>query len=271
MPELPEVETSRLGITPFIQQQQITAITVRNVKLRWPVPVAELQVLIGQTINHVERRGKYLKLVCGSGYLLIHLGMSGSLRILQEDEKAGKHDHIDLQVASGAILRYNDPRRFGCWLFQADNSVEHKLLVLLGVEPLGEEFTADYLYQHSRGKSQAVKTFLMNSHIVVGVGNIYAAESLFLAGIHPKAKAGKISLQRYAKLVAAIKQVLAAAIQQGGTTLRDFVKSDGKPGYFKQQLHVYDREKTACDICCAPIKKIKLSQRSTFYCPKCQK
>lgn len=271
MPELPEVETSRLGIAPYIQQQKITAIIVRNSKLRWPVPVAEIQTLIGQTISRVERRGKYLKLVCDQGYLLVHLGMSGSLRILPAGEQPGKHDHIDLQVTGNVILRYNDPRRFGCWLYQVDNSVEHKLLASLGIEPLGEEFSAEYLYLRSRGKSQAIKTFIMNSHIVVGVGNIYAAESLFLAGIHPKTKAGKISLKRYEKLVAAIRQVLADAIQQGGTTLRDFVNSDGKPGYFQQQLYVYGREDTDCNICCAPIKKIKQGSRSTFYCPKCQK
>lgn len=297
MPELPEVETSRLGITPHIQKQKIAQIIVRNPKLRWPVPVAELEALAGQVIEKVERRGKYLKLICQTGYILIHLGMSGSLRILKghqlqvskksskrssqsksehqpehkSEYKPEKHDHIDLICENGAILRYNDPRRFGCYLFQKDNTQEHKLLAVLGPEPLSEDFTAAFFYQHSRGKKQSIKTFMMDSHIVVGVGNIYASESLFLAGIHPNASAGRVSLKRYEKLVIAIKQVLAAAIEQGGTTLKDFVGSDGKPGYFKQQLNVYGRESQPCVACSSTIKKIKQGQRSTFYCPKCQK
>ena len=275
MPELPEVETSRRGISPHIEGHTISSFEIRNTKLRWPVPVKQLKNLIGEQLLSVERRGKYIKLVCPSGYMLIHLGMSGSLRIItkqqSQQQKPQKHDHIDLLMSNGVILRYNDPRRFGCWLFQKDTSTEHKLLATLGPEPLDDAFNGEYLYQLSRNKTKNIKTFIMDSHIVVGVGNIYAAEALFKAGIHPKKAAGKVSKSRMEQLVAAIKTILSMAIEQGGTTLRDFTNSDGKPGYFKQELMVYGREEEPCFICQKPIKNIKLGQRSTFFCVKCQK
>ncbi|NRB37837.1 MAG: bifunctional DNA-formamidopyrimidine glycosylase/DNA-(apurinic or apyrimidinic site) lyase [Pseudomonadales bacterium] len=271
MPELPEVETSCRGIKPHIEGATLQKVTVRNAKLRWPVPVAELTALEGRTLNAVQRRGKYLKLIFDSGYILLHLGMSGNVRIVQQDEVIQKHDHIDFSFTNGNILRLNDPRRFGCCLYQADNSVEHDLLKVLGPEPLADVFNAELLYQCSRGKKQAVKTFIMDGHVVVGVGNIYAAESLFRAGINPKRAAGNISKARYIILVQVIKAVLAEAIAQGGTTLKDFVGGDGKPGYFKQELQVYGRAGEPCTICSQNIKKINQGQRSTFYCSHCQK
>lgn len=269
MPELPEVETCRSGIAPHLVKQQIAAIEIRTPRLRWPVP--ELHGLIGQQILSVERRGKYLKLVCSAGYILIHLGMSGSLRILQESQQPGKHDHIDLVTATGLILRYNDPRRFGCWLFHNNPHTDHPLLAELGPEPLTESFNATYLYQLSRKKSAPIKSLIMDSHVVVGVGNIYACESLFKAGINPKRAAGKVTQEKTGRLVAAIKGVLAAAISQGGTTLRDFTDSNGKPGYFKQQLLVYGRQGEPCYNCGHSIKNVRIGQRSSFFCPHCQK
>lgn len=270
MPELPEVETSRRGIAPHIEGCELQQVIVRNAHLRWPVPTEELRALQGLELQQVSRRGKYLRLHFATGYILIHLGMSGSVRIVTAQQPAAKHDHLDLIFANGNILRLNDPRRFGCCLFQADDE-EHALLQSLGPEPLSETFNADYLFRRSQGKSQAVKAFIMDSHEVVGVGNIYASESLFRAGIHPKRAAGRISQPRYEKLVTAIKTVLAEAIEQGGTTLRDFVGSDGKPGYFKQELQVYGREGEDCPHCGNPVKRITLGQRSTFYCGQCQK
>jgi formamidopyrimidine-DNA glycosylase len=271
MPELPEVETSRRGITPHLKGLRIRSLDVRNAKLRWPVPVEELDVLVGEKIVDIDRRGKYIKLICESGYILIHLGMSGSLRVLMQAEPPKKHDHVDLVVENGSILRFNDPRRFGSWLFQLDNTKEHALLALLGPEPLEDKFNADYLHSRSRNKTQPIKTFIMDSHVVVGVGNIYASEALFMAGIHPGRCAGKISHARYELLVTAIKTILTAAIKQGGTTLRNFINSEGKPGYFKQQLMVYGRKGEPCHQCAAPIKIAKHAQRSTFYCAECQK
>lgn len=242
MPELPEVETTSRGIRPHIEQQRISAITVRNDKLRWPVPGASLQQLIGQPVSAVERRAKYLLLHCQTGYILLHLGMSGNLRIVDNKHPASKHDHIDIAFDNGKTLRLNDPRRFGCCLYQSHDEGDHPLLANLGPEPLSDDFNIDYLYALSRGKKQAVKSWIMSNPTVVGVGNIYAAESLFRAGIHPKRAAGNISRQRYQNLLTAIKQTLEQAITQGGTTLRDFVNSDGKPGYFQQTLQVYGRE-----------------------------
>lgn len=270
MPELPEVETSRRGIEPHLAGRRIARITVRQPQLRWPVPVAALQQLQGETLGPVERRAKYLKLHYAGGYILVHLGMSGSLRVITAAEPWKTHDHIELQLDNGKALRYHDPRRFGCWLLQAAGG-EHPLLDGLGPEPLQADFDGDYLYRLSRGKKQAVKSWIMDNHVVVGVGNIYAAESLFLAGIHPKRAAGRISLARYRQLADAIRQVLAAAITQGGTTLRDFTNSDGAPGYFQQTLNVYGRSGQPCRLCQTPVQAIKLGQRSTFYCSQCQK
>ena len=271
MPELPEVETTSRGIKPHIEQQSIRAITVRNGKLRWPVPEDALQTLIGQQLSKVERRAKYLLLHCETGYIVLHLGMSGNLRIVDTHQAASKHDHIDIAFANSKTLRLNDPRRFGCCLYQSYADGEHPLLANLGPEPLSDAFNLDYLYQLSRGKKQAVKSWIMSNPTVVGVGNIYAAESLFKAGIHPKRAAGNISRQRYQQLIIAIQQTLEQAITQGGTTLRDFVNSEGKPGYFQQTLQVYGREGQNCYQCGTIIRSIKLAQRSTYYCSQCQK
>ncbi len=270
MPELPEVETTRSGIEPHIAQQIVTSVVIRQARLRWPIPAALSKDLPGQTIRRVRRRGKYLLLETGRGTLIIHLGMSGSLRILEADKPAQKHDHVDISFSSGVILRYTDPRRFGCLLWETNDLEAHPLLANLGPEPLQPEFDTEYLFKLSRRRKAAVKMFVMDSHVVVGVGNIYANEALFMAGINPKRQAGSISKKRYSLLVDAIKTVLANAIQVGGTTLRDFTGSSGNPGYFKQSLNVYGRAKMACVCCASELKEIRLGQRSTVYCPKCQ-
>lgn len=270
MPELPEVETTRRGISPHIEGKRIREIVVRNPGLRWPVPVQELKALARCRLTSVTRRGKYLLLATSKGVIIIHLGMSGSLRIARADEPPMVHDHVDLLCSDGTMLRYADPRRFGTWLFTDQDPYEHALLCKLGPEPLDEEFSLDYLYSVSRGRKVAVKQFIMNSQVVVGVGNIYANEALYLAGIHPKRAAGRISRQRYGTLVDAIKVVLANAIEQGGTTLRDFVGGDGNPGYFKQSLNVYGRGEKPCRGCRAPLIEIRMGQRTTVFCKFCQ-
>ncbi|MBY5947146.1 bifunctional DNA-formamidopyrimidine glycosylase/DNA-(apurinic or apyrimidinic site) lyase [Photobacterium rosenbergii] len=269
MPELPEVEVSRMGISPHVTNQTVTKIIVRNPKLRWPVP-EEISQIEGQVIRRVTRRAKYLMLETDAGYAIVHLGMSGSLRVLPSDIPPEKHDHVDLCLSSGEVLRYNDPRRFGAWLWQADQG-EHPVLAKLGPEPLSEAFTAAYLQDKAKGKRTAVKQFIMDNHVVVGVGNIYANESLFAAGIHPKREAGKISAQRLALLVDEIKSVLAFAIKQGGTTLKDFKNADGKPGYFAQELQVYGKGGEPCPRCDKPLSEVKIGQRATVYCSDCQK
>lgn len=269
MPELPEVETTRRGIEPHIKQQRISAIIVRQPKLRWPVP-DELQNLVGCEINSVERRAKYLRLITQKGEAIIHLGMSGSLRVCEADAIVEKHDHVDFCFESGAVLRLRDPRRFGAVLMK-DNHEVFPLFRKLGPEPLSDDFTADTLFEASRNRRVTVKQFIMDGHVVVGVGNIYASESLFMAKIHPKTRADKISYQRYERLTAAIKQVLARAIEKGGTTLKDFVSADGQTGYFQIELQVYGREGESCHVCEKPIKQITLGQRSTFYCGQCQR
>lgn len=271
MPELPEVETTCSGIAPYISQQGLTAVIVRFPHLRWPIPIEHLNSLVGENLIEVTRRAKYIKLTFATSYILIHLGMSGSLRIVKPEEPIKKHDHVDFVFKNGWILRFNDPRRFGSIVWQEGSETLHPLLKNLGPEPLEQEFNGEYLYQQSRKKTQAVKTFIMDSHVVVGVGNIYAAEALFMAKIHPMRAAGKISLVRYQALARAIQQVLESAIKQGGTTLRDYVNSDGKPGYFSQQLLVYGRKNEPCVNCGHLIKVSKLAQRSTFYCAECQK
>jgi formamidopyrimidine-DNA glycosylase len=271
MPELPEVETTRKGIEPHISGERVKSVIVRNPRLRWPIP-AELALELPQkTVNRVERRGKYLLLYTDDHCLMIHLGMSGSLRIVAEGEIALKHDHVDIELYNGKTLRYCDPRRFGCMLWIEGNVHEHPLLSKLGPEPLQKEFGRRHLFEASRGKRVAIKTFIMDSHVVVGVGNIYANEALFMAGIRPKALAGKVSAKRYEELTLCIKTILAKAITQGGTTLRNFVGGDGKPGYFKQQLFVYGRGNQPCKNCGTELKEIKLGQRSTVYCNQCQK
>ncbi|MBD3610474.1 MAG: bifunctional DNA-formamidopyrimidine glycosylase/DNA-(apurinic or apyrimidinic site) lyase [Gammaproteobacteria bacterium] len=271
MPELPEVETTRRGIEPHTLHQTIDNVIIRQRQLRWPITAGLAQKLCGHVINSVQRRGKYLLLGINGGTLLIHLGMSGNLRMVDANEPAAKHDHVDIVLSNGQSLRFHDPRRFGAILYTTKPAAQHKLLASLGPEPLGDDFSAERLYQRSRNKKCTIKSFIMDAKIVVGVGNIYASESLFRAGIHPKRTAGQVSLTRYQKLAKAIVEVLNEAIEQGGTTLKDFIGGDGKPGYFQQTLAVYGREGEACVTCGKPIKQITLGQRSTFYCPKCQK
>jgi len=271
VPELPEVETTRRGILPHINGKTVTQINIRERRLRWPVPTVLSQRLAQQTLVDIQRRAKYLLFSFANGTMMLHLGMSGSLRICDPAEEFRKHDHVEIVFDNKFSLRFHDPRRFGSIHWIKDEPLEHELLCNLGPEPLSRQFTADYLYQLSRKRKVAIKQFIMNSHIVVGVGNIYASEALFLAGINPKRSAGKISLERYKLLVDAIKKILRRSIKQGGTTLRDFLHSDGQPGYFKQQLNVYDRKGEPCKQCGTPIKQFTQGQRSTFYCSHCQK
>jgi len=271
LPELPEVETTRRGIEPHIKGCKVNKLVIRQAQLRWPISEELSSTLPGEKIIDVQRRGKYLLLRSSQGTLIIHLGMSGSLRVLSSKISPAKHDHVDLVLGNGKLLRYNDPRRFGCWLWQAGDPQQHPLLASLGPEPLGDEFTPDYLWQRSRGRSAPVKTFIMDSHIVVGVGNIYANEALYMAGINPRRKAKNVSRLRYIALVDSIKTVLTRAIQVGGTTLRDFTNSNGDPGYFKQSLQVYGRGGQACRKCGKELQEIRLGQRSTVYCANCQK
>jgi formamidopyrimidine-DNA glycosylase len=270
MPELPEVETTLRGIEPHLLNQRVTRVIVRDPRLRWPVPKT-VSKAEGQRFVSLKRRGKYLLLKLEQGGLIIHLGMSGSLRILQQPLEPEKHDHVDVELDNGVCLRFNDPRRFGAFLW-VDNEMEsHELLRDLGPEPLSDNFTSNYLYEHSRNRKLAIKNFIMNGHVVVGVGNIYASEALFMAGIHPQRAAGRVSRQRYEGLVAAIRDVLSRAIEQGGTTLKDFVNSDGAPGYFAQELLVYDRAGSECFQCGSAIRQKVIGQRSSYYCPGCQK
>ncbi|TAL54186.1 bifunctional DNA-formamidopyrimidine glycosylase/DNA-(apurinic or apyrimidinic site) lyase [Pandoraea sp.] len=276
MPELPEVEVTRRGISPHVAGQRITRADVRVPALRWPVPPGLDDLLRGQTLRRVERRGKYLLLACDQGWLLVHLGMTGTLRVLPDVAAlpaAGKHDHVDL-VFERCVLRYRDPRRFGAVLWHpaaAGDILHHPLLSALGVEPFSDAFSGALLHARTRGRSVAIKQALLAGDIVVGVGNIYASESLFRAGIHPRAAAGRISRARYDRLARAIREILAAAIDKGGSTLRDFVGSDGQSGYFQLDYFVYDRTGNPCRICQTPIRQIVQGQRSTFYCPHCQR
>ncbi|MGK0271074.1 MAG: formamidopyrimidine-DNA glycosylase [Cocleimonas sp.] len=270
MPELPEVETTRRGIKPYIDKQIVSEIIVRQPKLRWPVP-PEIHQMEGQLVESVTRRGKYILLETDTGTALIHLGMSGSLRVVEVGADVEKHDHVDIVLKTNKAVRLRDPRRFGAFLWTTQNPMKHKLIRSLGPEPLTDEFNADYLFLASRGRSMSIKQFIMNGHMVVGVGNIYACESLFMSKISPKWSAGKVSKARYQRLVDEIKTVLTNAIEQGGTTLQDFLQVEGSPGYFKQELNVYGRAGEPCFTCKAPVKQINQGQRSTFYCAKCQK
>ncbi len=269
MPELPEVETSRRGIEPYLVGQSITQAVVRQSRLRWPVS-DEIQHLRNESVLSVQRRAKYLLLELTTGWIIVHLGMSGSVRILPIGEPAQKHDHVDLEISNGKILRYTDPRRFGAWLW-CDDLDNSSVLKHLGPEPLSDEFSAEYLFELSRKKRTLVKPWLMDNKVVVGVGNIYASESLFAAKIAPERAVGSLCQDEVAYLVTTIKQVLQRSIEQGGTTLKDFLQSDGKPGYFAQELHVYGRSGEACHTCGETIKSLKMGQRNTFYCPKCQR
>ncbi len=269
MPELPEVETTRRGIEPHLLNQQVEQVVVRNGRLRWPVP-EDLDVrLSGQHIRKVERRAKYLLIQADAGTLICHLGMSGSLRLVRQETPVEKHDHVDIVLSSGQVLRYTDPRRFGAMLW-SHAPLEHKLLSKLGPEPLSDAFNVDDLYGKAKGRKTAIKPFIMDNAVVVGVGNIYASEALFAAGIDPRREAGSVSKQRYTALVQEIKKVLARAIEQGGTTLRDFVGGDGKPGYFQQQLFVYGRAGQPCLECGTGLSEVRLGQRSSVFCRKCQ-
>jgi len=270
VPELPEVETTRRGIAPRLEGFRVDRVIVRDRRLRWPITAGLEDRLAGAIIETVERRAKYLLLRTRDGTAIAHLGMSGSMRFVPPDMQPGKHDHFDIRMASGDILRFNDPRRFGCLLWTDTEPTEHRLLAELGPEPLSDEFSGAYLYAASRGRRVAIKQHVMNANIVVGVGNIYASESLFRAGIHPRRAAGRISLQRMQRLAETIKAVLAESIEFGGTTLRDFYSGDGRPGYFRNELRVYDRASEPCVVCKEPIRQIVLGQRSTFYCQRCQ-
>lgn len=270
MPELPEVETTRRGLAPHLIGRTVISLDIRQPRLRWPIPQTLRRNLPGQRIDAIERRAKYLLVHTKVGSALLHLGMSGSLRVLPASTPVGAHDHVDWRLDSGRILRFTDPRRFGSQLWQPSGKV-HPLLAGLGPEPLGDDFDGDYLWQRSRGRKAAVKVFLMGQAVVVGVGNIYASEALFAAGIHPKRAAGSISRARYERLADEVKRVLRYAITRGGTTLRDFISPDSEPGYFEQELFVYGREGEPCKVCGTPIRSIVLGQRSTYFCPRCQK
>ncbi|MFT7527265.1 MAG: formamidopyrimidine-DNA glycosylase [Arenicella sp.] len=270
MPELPEVETTCRGISPHLCGKTLTQATVRNHSLRWPVPRRLNSILQGQTLKQVSRRAKYLLLEFDTGHLLCHLGMSGSMRICKANDAPKKHDHIDL-IFGSVCLRYHDPRRFGAMLWTKEAPQLHELIRHLGPEPLSDAFDASTLFGKSRKRSQAIKTFIMDNKIVVGVGNIYANEALFNAKIKPTRPAGKLTKTQSEQLSAEIKTVLADAIEQGGTTLKDFVGGDGKPGYFAQKLKVYGRSGEPCVACSKPLKEIRLGQRSTVYCTQCQK
>lgn len=271
MPELPEVEVIRRGIVSHLEGCSLAGATVRNPNLRWPVPHDLGHTLCGMEISKVMRRGKYLLFDCGKGTLILHLGMSGSLRLLPAATPPQKHDHVDLLLDNGMILRLKDPRRFGAILWETADVTRHALLAQLGPEPLTAAFSGNLLYKKTRGRSASIKEVLMNSHIVAGVGNIYASEALFRAGINPTTAAGRIGVRRYEKLVQAIKETLNLAIEAGGSSLRDFVNSDGHPGCFQQQYWVYRRTGQACRECGTIITQTRQGQRSSFYCSHCQK
>jgi len=269
VPELPEVETTRRGIAPHILGRRLERVIVRQPRLRWPVPAELAKQLQGQRVQRVERRAKYLLLELSEGTLLIHLGMSGSLRIVSDKRAPGPHDHFDLDFGE-CCLRFRDPRRFGALLWTRAAIEQHPLLSHLGPEPLAEDFDGQHLYSCARGRRTAVKSFVMDGRVVVGVGNIYASESLFLSGIHPHRPCGRVSLKRYVRLATIIKQVLQRAIEQGGTTLRDFHDLEGNPGYFAQQLLVYGKSGAPCPNCGSIIRQRRIGQRSSFFCVHCQ-
>ena len=275
MPELPEVETARRGLLPHVAGRRVGHVRLRRPDLRWPIPREVEALLPGQRIDAIRRRAKYLLLDTAAGSALLHLGMSGSLRVLPEDTAVRAHDHVDIGLegldgAPDRVLRFNDPRRFGCLLWQAPGDV-HPLLAGLGPEPLSDDFDGDYLFSRSRGRAAPVKTFLMDQAVVVGVGNIYAAEALFIAGISPLRPAGKVSRARYVALAEAVKAILAHAIARGGTTLRDFLSPDGAPGYFEQELLAYGRGGAPCPRCGRPMRQALVGQRASVWCGHCQR
>ncbi len=270
MPELPEVETTRRGLRPHLLGRRISGVTLRRPDLRWPIPAAICDLLPGQRILDVRRRAKYLLIDTEPGAALLHLGMSGVLRVLPADAALGRHDHVDIGLEDGRLLRFTDPRRFGCLLWQPQGEL-HPLLQALGPEPLSDEFDGDFLFARSRGRQAPIKTFLMDQAVVVGVGNIYAAEALFRAGIAPARAAGGVSRARYGRLADAVKDILGQAIRRGGTTLRDFLDPEGTPGYFAQSLSVYGRDGQACPACGGTLRGTRLGNRATAWCPRCQR
>ncbi|MDH3646623.1 MAG: bifunctional DNA-formamidopyrimidine glycosylase/DNA-(apurinic or apyrimidinic site) lyase [Gammaproteobacteria bacterium] len=270
MPELPEVEITRRGIAPAIKGIAVKKVVIRQRRLRWPISAGLARELPGETVDSVDRRAKYLLLGTTAGTLITHLGMSGSLRALSNPGPAQKHDHVDIVFANGTCLRFTDPRRFGSMLWTRRDPLRHRLLARLGPEPLHPEFDGEYLYKSARGRRGAIKLHIMNAATVVGVGNIYASEALYAAGINPRRAAGRISLPRMQLLSDTIKLVLENAIKVGGTTLRDFTGGDGQPGYFQLELNAYDRDGQPCPGCGSAIRRIVIGQRSTFYCPHCQ-
>jgi formamidopyrimidine-DNA glycosylase len=270
MPELPEVETTRRGIAPALVGQRISQVIVREARLRWRVPRDLAERVQGQRVRAVRRRAKYLLIDLERGAMIVHLGMSGSLRVLTEPVAALTHDHIDIVTSNGTCIRFNDPRRFGCVLWVEDDPLQHTLLKSLAPEPLSDDFDASYLQAAAKGRRVAIKQLLMNSQVVVGVGNIYASEALFRAGVRPKRAAGRLKQAEFVAIVAAVKNVLADAIAVGGTTLRDYINPQGMPGYFRQKLFVYERSGEPCRKCRTPVRHFTQGQRSTYFCPTCQ-
>jgi formamidopyrimidine-DNA glycosylase len=271
MPELPEVETTRRGLLPHVVGRRIRDVVVRDARLRWPVPRDLKRRLAGEQILDIRRRGKYLLFDCRKGHLLVHLGMSGRLTLVPDDTPARKHDHVDVRLEGRQSLRLTDPRRFGAMLWLAEPAENHALLKNLGLEPLEPEFTGEALHRRARGRRVAVKQFLMNGVIVTGVGNIYASEALFRAGIHPSRSAGRISAARWERLAQAVRATLESALASGGSTLRDFASAEGRAGHFQHQHAVYGREGKPCRVCKTPIRALRQGQRSTFFCPSCQR
>lgn len=271
MPELPEVETTRRGVLARVRGRRIAAVRVYQPRLRWPVPASLGRTLPGQVIKTVRRRGKYLWFETPAGSMIVHLGMSGSLRILAAPPAAGAHDRLDVVFHDASVLRLRDPRRFGCVLWTGADPLQHPLLRHLGPEPFGAAFTPDYLHDASRGRRVAVHALLMNGRIVAGVGNIYASEALFRAGIRPSRRAGRLSRKDCGRLVAAVRATLKSALKAGGTSLRDFRDSEGRPGYFRTRLRVYDRAGEPCRRCGTPVRSLRAGQRTAYFCPLCQK
>jgi formamidopyrimidine-DNA glycosylase len=271
MPELPEVETTRRGIAPSVSGRVIERVIVREPRLRWRVPRDLPDLAAGQRVRDLRRRAKYLLFDLERGTMILHLGMSGSLRLLPSSTAALPHDHVDIVLDSGVCVRFNDPRRFGSLLWTSDDPLRHPLLEALAPEPLSPAFNGDYLARAARRRRVAIKQLLMNSQLVVGVGNIYASEALFRAGIRPRRAAGRLSRAEFDALAKAVKDVLRDAIRSGGTTLRDYINPEGMPGYFRQKLFVYERSREPCRICRTPIRQLVQGQRSTYYCPGCQK
>ncbi len=271
MPELPEVETTRRGVEPHVLGRRVVAVAIHDRRLRWPVPAALKREFPGRKIESVIRRAKYLLFKSGDRHLLIHLGMSGRLRVVPKSAKPQLHDHLDIVLDSGQMLRLHDPRRFGCALWFKQSPAQHVLLKNLGPEPFGAEFDGDYMYAKSRGRSAPVKNFLMDGRVVAGVGNIYASEALFVAGIRPRRAAGRVTRAQYARLALAVRTVLEEAIRAGGTTLRDYVGVDGGSGYFQLQLKVYDRAGQPCPNCGTAVRQLVIGQRSSYFCTRCQR